>query len=340
MNRNIELANYTNELAFLLKKGISPGEAIKNTYVNLNDAYLKESFSKVAIALGYGAPLSRALSESPRIYPPQALKIIACAEACEDIPQTLTELADSLKNEARMKVDVRTILRFPIMPMNIILCLALFISQLMSPMYFSLFKSMNLNLPITTKFILFMNSFFQNPVFFMLYISFIVVINVLFFIKDVSKNQILYSLPITGKLIKKFYAYRTAMWSSLMLEKGVKLQDALSSIAEGTDFEPVKTSLNKLAAEISSGKSFSGVASSMPLFPAIFKWFNEQYSGKGDLKNCLESCAKIMRTDIMDSWNTEGKNTASTFMLLLLGIAGVMILSVFLPMYQLIGSIG
>jgi type IV pilus assembly protein PilC len=308
--------------------------------MNIKDSYLKDSFSKIGIALGYGAPFSRALEESPKVYPPYMLKIISYAEAKEDLPQTLEEIASGIENEEGMDRDVRVIIRYPIMPINVMLFLSVFLLNVLSPMYSSLFIDMSLQLPITTNFMILVSGILRNPVFLMVFVILILALNAVFYLRDVTKSAALYYLPFTGALIKKFYAYKTALWASLMLEKGMRPEEIFKSLTEGTDFAPVKKSLESITTEISAGKGFAAAAASLASFPKLFGWFQEKYAGKGDIKNSLDSCVRYIRSDVMEVWTIEGKSALSVFMLVFMGFAAIMVISIFIPLYQLIGRLG
>lgn len=339
MNRTEELASFTQKLAYFAQRGVPLGETIINTRADLCDPYLRDAFEKVGLAMHYGDTFRKALDSAPALYPPNLLKIIEQAELKEELPETLEDIARYLKEKEILAQDVATAINQTIIPINFIALLILGIFIFLMPTFLDLFKDMSLNLPFPTRIIMFIGNLFAIPVFSYSYILALIVFNFLVLMKNPLENSVLYNLPIVGSLIRRFYIYNFARSTELMLNMGIPLLGAIECIAKETQFPPVKRELLKVEEELKLGKKLLIAISSAALFSGVLKWIMENMQSDDDLKRFFAKIADIYKNDILNMQVRTDKARSTIFAMILVGVVVILVISVFLPLYQLIGRL-
>lgn len=106
---------------------------------------------------------------------------------------------------------------------------------------------MDLELPQITQWYLAFCSFIDSYPIILLVLCAFAVMQFLFQLSDKTKNRFLYRIPVLSKSVQKFYEQRAFLWITLMERTGIDRNQACRLLAEGTDFNPERERLNKIA---------------------------------------------------------------------------------------------
>jgi len=339
MNRNMQLAQFTGKLAYFMKKGTPLKKAIRNTMGDLRDSRLKKSFENIALQLEDGLPFWKALESSERVYPGHAIKIIKAGETKEKLAETLEETAIYLEEEEILEKDVMSAIRFPAIPINVLCLIFSYIFICFIPFIMEMFNGMDLTLPLPTQIIVFFAEAFKNPLFLLFFFGFLAVFDFVVLSGNVLTKKILYKLPLSGSLIKKLYTSKTARAATLMMKYGIPLQESIDILSKDPDFEPIEPSLERLSSSLNQGNRFSIASKESGMFPSLASWMFERIDNANALEKFLQATAVIYRDNLGSLVCKSGKALSATFTIIIFGILAIIVISVFLPLYQLIGRL-
>lgn len=339
MNRNMQLAGFTGKLAYFTMKGIPLKKAIRNTMGDLKDSYLKKAFNNVALQLEDGLPFWKALESGTEIYPAYVIRIIKAGEINERLAETLEEVAIYMDKDEVLKRDVIAAVRYPAIPVDVLCLLTSYIFICIMPFITRMFMEMDLTLPLPTQIILLLANAFRNPIFLIFFFGLLAIFNIIVLSGSKITKKILYHLPLSGSLMKKLYASRTAGATTLMMKNGIPLHESIDILSRDPDFEPVKSSLKIMSARLSQGKRFSIAVRESGMFPDLASWMFEKVNNVGALEKFLSTAALIYRDDLGNLSCKSGKALSAIFSIVLFGTVAIVVISVFLPLYQLIGRL-
>jgi len=341
MTETQELAVITKKLAYFSRQAVPLHEVINNIHGDIKNKKLRNDFDKLSLLLKSGKSLSEALDVSPSIYPVHIKKIIQVGEEKGEVSETLEQISSYLVDEEMLGSSVcgRGIIMPAVLYLNIFTSLIILMSFFIFPTFVELFEGVNLALPLPTRMLMTLTRFLHIPGLLAVIILLLFTVDICVFFLNPVKNSLLYNLPVTGSLLKKYYSFQIASTGSMMLEKGVSPEEVFLHLSKGITMAPVKKSLNSIYEKLKSGEKFSTIFEVPKFFPDIFCFIMAKGESDGRLPEAMKSAASIFKEDLLKLEMKDITQPGPVFVLIMGGIIGFIILSVFIPLYQLVGSI-
>ncbi len=339
MKKTKELAEYTAKLALFTRRGVPLAEIIRNLRNDLKDPSLKEAFDRVADSASKGSSFWVSLESAPPIYPDYIKALIQAGEMDDRLAETLEDIAQYLtevKQTEQMAIDA---IRHPLIPVDFLCLFAAFSFFFLTPLVVDLYGGMSLKLPIPTIILIFTAKLFHNPYFLIFFCGLLAVFNILLLIKDPLKNRLLLHISLSGNIAKKYYTYLIARLTSLMMKRGLTAEFSLNAISSDVELGSFKDSIVSIVRELEKGKPMGSIIEQFKQFPKSFRWILENMKDEGDLGRFLQSSAEYFRQDLATMQIRYNQTLSGAYVLTLGGILLIAIVSLFLPLYQLIGQL-
>ncbi len=340
MSNTKDLAGFTKKLAYFTLKGLPLHEAVNNIKDDIKDRDLKDSLDKLVSLLEAKKSLSKALESVPSLYPSHIRKIIQLGEEKGKLPETLKEISLSIAQEERIERIIKGDYIIPVTS-NLILffCLSAFLCFFIMPSFESVFGGMDISLPLPTRFVLFFSHICVSPLFLILYGMALLLIAVTLFFRDPLKSGFIYYLPLLGRKLQDYYTFHVAWTASMLLEGGLTPDEAFEEIYRGIDMKPVKSRLAYMSEELKKNRNFSAIFEKKGLFPGIFCWLLIKGENSEGLHMFIERAVNIYKAESRPLETSDYREYGGLIALFTVMVAGFIVLSFFLPLYQVIGTI-
>lgn len=341
MTETKELAVITKKLAYFSRQAIPLHEAIDNIEGDIKNKKLRNNFDKLSLLLKSGKSLSESLDASPSIYPVHIKKIIQAGEEKGEVPETLEQISSYLVDEEILGASVcsRGIIMPAVLYLNIFTALIILMSFLLFPTFVELFDGMNLALPLPTRMVIAVTRFLHIPGLLAVIILLLAALDICVFLLNPVENSLFYSLPVTGSLLKKYYSFQIASTGGMMLEKGVSPEEVFLQLSKGITMAPVKKSLNSIYEKLKSGEKFSTIFEVPKFFTPIFCFIMAKGETDGKLPEAMNKAACIFKEDLLKLEIKDITQPGPVFVIVMGGIVGFVVISVFIPIYQVLGNI-
>ena len=331
------------ELAVLLKAGITIKEALILIIESLKKTTDKELIQTVLDDVINGKPFSEALlvSKSFSEYEFYSLKI---GEETGTTAQICHELGVFYERKNEQKRIIIAALTYPAIVLTTALFVVVFMLSYVVPMFQDIFKQNNVELPILTRIIVKLSGIVKS---FGIYgiLLFVVVFVVAQIFKDnaIYKKTVHYfilKIPVLGPFISKVYLAQFTQAVTLLTTAKVPMLNSIQMVKKMIRFVPLQEALEKVEISILKGNSLSislkqnsmfdnriislvKVAEETNQTEYVFKQLNEQYNQEVILQS------KVMTTIL------------EPFIILFVGIiVAVLLIAMYLPMFQLSSAIG
>jgi type II secretory pathway component PulF len=331
------------ELAVLLKAGITIKEALTLIIESFKKNADKEMMQKVLDDLVNGKPFSEALwySKSFSEYEYYSLKI---GEETGTTAQVAKELGYFYERKNEQKRIIIAALTYPAIVLSTALLVVVFMLSYVVPMFQDIFRQNKMELPMLTRAIVQLSSFTK------LYGVYGAVLVIAFFFgAQFFKNNPtfkkawhygLLKVPILGPFISKVYLAQFTQAVSLLTTAKVPMLNSIQMVKKMIGFVPLQDALHKVEQGILKGNNLSQSLKENRLFDNriislvkvaeetnqteyVFKQLNEQYNQE------VVAQSKVMATIL------------EPFIILIVGvIVAVLLISMYLPMFQLSSAIG
>jgi len=331
------------ELAILLKAGVTVKQAITLIAESFKKLTDKELFQNILEGIINGHSLSDALIKSGKFseYEFYSLKIGEETGTTAKICEQLGQFYQRKNEQSRIVVAALT---YPSIVISTALLVVIFMLTYVVPMFQDIFKQNNLELPVLTKIIIKISEFLKSYSLLTLVIILAIALSMRLFKDNYSykkiTSSILLKIPIVGNFITKVYLAQFTQAISLLISSKVPLLNSVQMVKKMINFMPLQQDLEKVEKNILMGSSFSESLKGTRLFDNriislvkvaeetnqtdyIFSQLNQQYSQE------VIQQSKTMSTIL------------EPFIIVFVGIiVAILLIAMYLPMFQLSSAIG
>lgn len=336
-----EISEFCRELSALLGSGVSVVRSFNIICKRQSTPKLKAVYNDIAVQIKRGVPLSDAMAMQGRTFPEMLINMIKAGEASGKIDQTFEKMSVHYEKEYRMSNTIKSAMAYPKMLGGLLVVIVFALFTFIMPKFFDLFEDMEL--PILTRIVMGISTFFTENIFLIVIIAASVGIAgyIILQIYAVRRmiDKIKIKLPKIGNLMKIVYTSEFARTLASLYASGMNIVESLQ-IAKNTvpnvyireQFEPAIRSLR-------SGVALSEVLSNIDGFDMKLSQTVEVGEETGRLEAMLVSTA--------DSYEYESQQAIDKIIsviqpVMIVGIAGIVLVivgAVMLPIFSLYSDI-
>lgn len=329
----------------MLKSGIALPEALQILEKQTAQQFFKKVLNKIHQEIANGQPFYKALAQFPSIFDAFYINLIRVGEESGNLEKNLNYLAIHLKKQQDFSDKVRGALLYPSIVLGVASITGVGLSIFVLPKLIDLFATLDVELPLSTKLLLFFAVVMRDYGILLLF-GFIVLF-ILFryaittrFIKPYW-HSILLSLPIFGALIQNIQLASMFRNLGTMLEAGIPISTSLDAQFKTTTNYVYKGILEQMRSGVAKGKSIEEIlikngCTFVPLF-AI------RMIGVGEKTGKLDETFSYLGDYLEDEVDDASKNLSTVLEPIILIMVGLIVafiaISIIGPIYQFTGSI-
>src|SRR3989344_1304521 len=337
-------------LATMLKSGITLNEALDVIYEQTTSKKFKKIIREVAEKVKSGQSLGNALSRFPKTFDPLFFNVIKIGEESGTLEENLEYLSIVLNDRLELKRNIQAASFYPAIVLTAVFGLGFVLAYFVLPKITQLFKTLNFELPLSTKILLWLAAMMENYGLIILFgvLAGLIVLRILILTKTIKPiwHWFLLRLPIIGNIMINYNLVQINRTLGALLKSGLTIDQAIKVAAETTANLVYRRRLQKVFPEIQKGRtpsaslSETNQSSGKPLFPLLVT----KMIGVGEKSGRLDESL----TDLAEYFEKELENTTKNLttvleplLLLLVGlVVGFVAVSVIAPIYQITGKFG
>ncbi|MFH1723136.1 MAG: type II secretion system F family protein [Elusimicrobiota bacterium] len=335
-----DLVFFGEQLATLLNGGVPLVRSLSLLGEHSENVALKRAISTVTKDVASGASLHKALERHPKVFDTLWVSLVQAGEMGGQLPKALKQIGSYLQSQEELKAKVITALAYPAVLFVISMGVLIFFIVKIVPTFAEIFKSFDLQLPMITKVIIVFSELFANN----LLVLVLGVFGFSFLLKgylateagQYTKAKFLFALPFFGAFIKNIQVERLLTTLSTLIESGVSILNAIT-VLEGV-FATNKIfayALKSVKNDVATGKSISAAFKKSGVFPPLvteMMWMGEE---SGKLPDILGTLSTFYREQV-DQFIRRFTAIIDPIMIVFIGgIVGLIVLSIFMPIFQL-----
>ena len=331
------------ELSVLLSAGISLKDALSLITDEFKNKKDKTVFENIIQKIITGSNFSQAINDHKDFteYEYYSLKI---GEETGTLQKVSQELGLFFGRRNEQKRNIINALTYPIVVLTTALLAVLFMLKFVVPMFADIFKQNNVELPWITKVIMSLSDGFQK--YFGVFL--IVILVLVVFRKMIAKKEwyqkytsnLILKIPFVGELVRKMYLAQFTQATALLTSAKVPILNSVQLISRMVPFYPLKKGLLKVEKEILVGKSLSESLKSHKIFDSKMISLIKV----ADETNQNEFIFKRLTTQYNEEIQHKSKMLSTILeplIIIILGaIVAVILIAMYMPMFQLSTVIG
>lgn len=340
----VNLNFFVRQLATLLHAGIPMLSCLKSLGDEVHDHVLKEAIVGVTDAVEQGSSFSEGCAKYPKVFNQLFIATVKAGEAIGELDTVLLRLADVFEKDYQTRSKIQSALRYPAFVM-VILALAFTVAiTFIIPKFESLFASFGSDLPLATKILLGTSHLVINYWF----ICLVLILGVSFAIYrfySTKKGRFfldgkMLNMWLIGPFIRQAIYSRFARLLGLMLKSGVNILPALEMVGDVVGNAVIKDSVLRIRQEVSEGGGIAQQMKRSGRFPNLLVQMVGAGESSGQIDELLTLAADHYDTEV-ERMTKNVESIIEPLFILVLGLfLAVLVLGVFLPMWNLYGIIG
>ncbi len=337
---------FSRQFATMINAGLPMVKCLDILMSQAEDAALGNALTKVKASVEGGNTLSNSLKQHPRVFDNLYTSMVSAGELGGVLDEVLDRLATFKEKDYALKKQVKSALTYPVVILGMAVLIVLFLVYYILPTFVGLFEEMGLALPLPTRVLISITKLMQN---FWGVTAVVGVLVALIFAFNAWKNteagarmwdSFLISVPVFGPLIKKVSISRFCRTLGTLLSSGVSIMQALDIVSGTAGNKVLEETIMKVRDSIKEGESIADPLGNSQIFPPMVVQMVSVGEETGNLDAMLGKIADFYDTEV-EYMLASLTSMLEPFMIVGMGgIVGFIVLSVFLPLYQLIGNLG
>lgn len=335
-------ARFYGDLHLLLSSGLDINTTFDILIDQTRGEWEQRQYKSVQDDIISGVPLAESMRSKKLAgnYEYYALKI---GEESGKIEEVLSEVKRYYERKIKQKRQVQGALTYPVMVLFTAVVAVGFMLNVIVPMFEEVFKRFQGNLPALTQKIIDVSDWMGTYIWLILLILLVVGVSSRLLWKRHSVRKFVHlallRIPLLGRLLKDLESARFCHIMALLTAARSPLVQSLRMVAEMIGFIPLKDAVAKMADEISKGKTLYDCVQQSGFFDKKFSSLIKA----GEEVNKLE----YSFNQLYDQYNQETDHKLSVMssllepalIVLVGGIVAVILIAMYLPLFQLGSSI-
>ena len=336
-----ELYAFSDEMGMMISSGISSIQAITMMLDESEGGEEKELLSDMEKVVGETGSLSRAIEES-EVFPDYFVEMAKMGETTGKMDSVLTNLAAHYSREMAISSAIRSAVTYPLMMVAMMLVIIIVLVTEIMPVFDRVFKQLGGTMDGLSAGFLAVGTFMKAHGVILLLILLAIVIYFIVLNKSnwgrARRNNLLYKSRRFKSIHSKIATSRFASAMAMTLSSGMDVMQALDvsgRIVDAPDFEEkVEKCKDSFAQSMDIGKAFSLSG----IFGGLYGKMAILGAKTGNMENVLEKVATTYQEEADEEINDLIAVVEPTLVIILSVIVGIILLSVMLPLLNIMSG--
>ncbi|MCR4829831.1 MAG: type II secretion system F family protein [Pseudobutyrivibrio sp.] len=336
-----ELYAFSDEMGMMISSGVSAIQGVTMMLDESQGGEEKELLTQMEKTVGETGSLSKAI-EGTGVFPDYFVEMAKMGEATGKMDSVLNNLAAHYSREMAISNAIRSAVTYPLMMVAMMLIIIVVLVTEIMPVFNRVFKQLGGTMDGLSAGFLAVGTFMKDHGVILLLILLAIVIYVIVLNKTSwgknHRNGILYKSRRFKSIHSKIATSRFASAMAMTLSSGMDVMQALEvsgRIVEAPDFEvKVEKCKDSFAETMDIGKAFSLSG----IFGGLYGRMAILGAKTGNMENVLEKVATTYQEEADEEINDLIAVVEPTLVIVLSVIVGIILLSVMLPLLNIMSG--
>ncbi|MEA3222724.1 MAG: type II secretion system F family protein [Thermodesulfobacteriota bacterium] len=290
-----------------------------------------------------GTTFADALKKHPSVFDDLFVNMVAAGEIGGVLDVILNRLAQYMEKADALKRKVKSAMMYPTVVLLVAVAVIAILMIFVIPTFQDMFSQFGAALPAPTQFIVDASNFFRH---YTLHLIGVIILLIIAFkwIKSKEKGKyfldnIALKLPVFGSLLKKVAVAKFTRTLGTMTSSGVPIMDGLNITSRTSGNKIVEEAILAVRKSISEGKSIADPLGKAGIFPDMVVQMVSVGEATGALDQMLTKIADFYDEEVDTAVTGLTSMLEPLLIVFLGGIIGGVVVSMYLPIFQMAGHI-
>ncbi len=339
-----ELVMLTRNLGSMLVAGLPLSRALSVIERQSKNPRLQGVMADVRERINKGSQFYEALGAYPKEFDNLYVAMIRAGEESGGLSEALQTLSIQMERSSSLKKKIKGAMIYPAIVIIILVIIGILMMIFVMPSITGTFKSLDVDLPITTRILMGVSDFMVENIVLTLGSLVGFVVGAGYFLKTKvgirTTSFIIPRLPVIGKIAKEVNAARTARTLSSLLSSGVDVIRSLKITEDVVQNVYYKAIIAEAAKRVEKGTPLSSVfIEREDLYPVLVGEMILVGEETGDISNMLRELAIFYETEVEQKTKDLSTIIEPILMVFIGGAVGFFALAMIAPIYSIGDSI-
>jgi type IV pilus assembly protein PilC len=338
-----ELAIFSRQMSVLIDAELPLIQGLNILAEQTRNAYFKRVIIEVRTDVEAGSSLDQALRKHPKVFDDLFCNLIGSGEQSGSLDIMLQRLAEYIEKIVKLRAQVRQAMIYPSAIITFAVLVSIFLLWKVIPVFASIFVEMDAELPALTAFIIRLSDFIGKYVLFI----FLGAIAAVFLFRFYRKTQsgrwtvdsAILKMPLFGPLMVKVSISRVTRTLSTLLGGGVSMLESLKITSSTAGNVLLEKSVMDVRRQVTEGRNLTESFAATGRFPFMMIQMISVAEATGTLDRMLSKLADFYDDEVQGTVSSLLSIMEPVMMIFVGGIVGVLILSMYLPIFNLMAQI-
>ncbi|MDR6934876.1 type II secretion system F family protein [Luteibacter sp. 3190] len=339
-----DVAIFSRQIATMMASGVPMVQAFEIISNGQKNVRFKNMLTEVKASIEGGSALHEALALYPVQFDELYRNLVHAGESAGVLDTVLETVATYKERMESIKAKIKKALFYPIMVLVVAMLVSMILLLFVVPVFEQTFKDAGAELPLPTQIVVSASQFMQS--YWWLVIGVIVgSITALIMAKKRSPKfahlleRISLRLPVMGNILRLSAIARFARTLGVTFHAGVPLVEALEAVAGATGSVIYGDAVMQMRDDIAVGHQLQLSMRQTGLFPNMVVQMTAIGEESGSLDHMLFKVAEFYEEEVSNAVDNLATLLEPLIMVILGVLVGGMVVSLYLPIFKLAGTV-
>jgi len=342
--KKVHISRFTRQFATMIGAGLPMVQCLEILAQQSDSAGMRKVIAQVKESVQAGTTLAEALSRHKKTFDDLYVNMVDAGEIGGALDSILIRLAVYREKADALVRKVRGAMIYP----AVILLVAIGVTTLMLtyivPIFAKMFAGVGAELPGPTKFVLELSHFLRSNFLTGLIFLALLAVGFRFYVRTdngkLTIDKLLLRFPMIGDLLRKSAISRFTRTLGTLISSGVSILDALDITAKTAGNKVIQNAIKKSVLSIAEGETITQPLKDSGVFPPMVTQMISVGEKTGGLDDMLSKIADFYEEEV-DAAVSALTSIIEPVIIIFLGVVvGGILISMYLPMFDVIGKIG
>ncbi|MCB9817893.1 type II secretion system F family protein [Candidatus Nomurabacteria bacterium] len=335
-----ELVMVTRNLGSMLTAGLTVTRALSVIERQSTNPKMKGVTKRMVEKINQGDPFYESLKEFPDVFDDLYVAMIKAGEESGNLAEALQTLAIQMERSNNLIKKVKGAMIYPTIVITVMVVIAVLMMIYVMPQITGVFKGMDKELPITTRFLIGASDFMVAHTFLVIGGMIASISGFIYALKTkwgrIASAWVIVRLPVIGTLAKETNSARTARTLSSLLNSGVDVIQSIEITEEVLQNTFYKEILREAAKRVEKGTALSEVfIERKDLYPVLVGEMILVGEETGQIAGMLGELAIFYETEVERKTKDLSTIIEPLLMVVIGGGVGFFALALIAPIYSI-----
>jgi type IV pilus assembly protein PilC len=338
-----DLAVFTRQLGVMINAGLPLVQSLEILASNQSKRSFADVLTGVRSTVEGGSTLSNAFQQYPRVFDQLYCNMIAAGESGGILEGVLGRLSGYIEKAVKLRRAVRSALIYPVSVVTIAVGIMVLLLWKVVPIFATLFVGLGVALPLPTRIVIGLSDLVARTAW-MLIVGVVASIYGLKRYHRTPKGRliidgVILKLPVIGVLMRKIAVARFSRTLGTLITSGVPMLEAMDITARTAGNAVIEEAIQKVRKAVGEGRTIVDPLREIGVFPNLVVQMIGVGEQTGALDAMLQKVADFYEEEV-DAAVADLLTAMEPMIILLLGVMiGGVVISMYLPLFSLIGKL-